>query len=264
MAQEVPASVPGNCRVATYNVLYEGAGCPHHTWEDRREGVRSELRRLDPDVVALQELWENQLRDLESGLPGFSVVAADEGQKHTAIAYRSDRFELLNGDTFWLAPTGTPPGVPAWDAAYQRRVTQATLLDRGADWQFSVISLHLDNEGETARKAGITHVRDRLDEQVPAVVAGDFNSQPGDPGYQRAVARSPGRRQLTDTAAVADTVNGPDATFVGFGRDHESRNIDHILVTGEWCVTRRQTAVPPPEYPVQPSDHRPVFADLRY
>ena len=43
----------GSCRVATWNVWGR-----YGDWSARLEGIRSELRQREPDVVCLAEAWE--------------------------------------------------------------------------------------------------------------------------------------------------------------------------------------------------------------
>jgi endonuclease/exonuclease/phosphatase family metal-dependent hydrolase len=261
-----PVPEPAGRRIVTYNVLYEGVGPDGPPWERRREAVVDELGRLSPDIVGLQEVWLSQLPDLRAALPEFSWVAIDDAQQHTPIAYRSDSFDLLDWGSFWLVPHGTDPGVPGWDANYQRLVTHATLQDRTGGPPLTVLSIHLDHEGEHARREGVGLVRERVGDIAAgeAVVAGDFNCRPGSPAHERATADRPDLRSLRDVAAVAKHRAGPSETYTGFRPADEARNIDHVLVTGGVTVERVVTCVPPSESTHPPSDHRPVFADIRY
>lgn len=261
-----PVPTPADCRIVTYNVLYEGAGPEGPTWERRRDGVVGELARLSPDVVALQEVWLSQLPDLRAKLPGFSWVAVDDDQQHTPVGYRDETFDLLETGSFWLVPPGTDPGVPGWDGQYQRLVTHATLRDRTGGPPLTVLSVHLDHEGEHARREGVALVRERLGDIAPgeAVVAGDFNCQPGSPAHDRATADRTDRPSLRDAAAITDTREGPRETYVGFTPEDQPKNIDHVLVTDGLGVERVVCCVPPGESTLPPSDHRPVLVDLRY
>ncbi len=260
-----PVPAPADCRVVTYNVLYEGANPPGHGWERRRPAVVAELERLSPDVLALQEVWLSQLPALRAALPAFSWVATDGDQQHTPIAYRDDAFDLLDSGQFWLVPPETGPGRPGWDATYQRLVTHATLQPTDGP-TVTVLSLHLDHEGARARREGVALVRDRLDD-LPgeeAVVAGDFNCRPGSPAHERATADRDGWRSLRDAATMADTRTGPTETYTGFTAGDDPKNIDHVLVTDGLDVERVVTCVPPGAEDRPPSDHRPVLVTLRY
>lgn len=264
----VPDPVPAStdCRIVTYNVLYAGAEIGGPAWEHRGEAVVDELSRLSPDIVALQEVWLDQFPELRAGLPAFSWVAVDGDQQHTPIAYRSEAFDLLDRGSFWLSGPEIAPGLPGWDGSYQRLVTHATLQDRTGGPSLTVMSVHLDHEGERARQKGVGLVRERLGDCPGdgAIVAGDFNCRPGSPAYERATADQSDRRPLRAAAAVADSNNGPPETYTGFRPADDPRNIDHVLVTAGLDVERVVTCVPAAESTRPPSDHRPVLADIRY
>lgn len=266
----IPDPVPPrpDCRLVSYNILYEGVGPDGHGWADRREAVTDELARLSADIIAFQEVWMSQSTDLREVLTGFSWVAATDTPAHTPIAYRNDLFDCTESGTFWLAPPEADPGTPAWDGTYQRLATYATLDDRTAEQSLTVLNVHLDHEGDQARREGIALARDRLVDRPSAselVLAGDFNCQPGDPAYQRATQEHDGWQPLADTEAVAATVGGPAETYTGFDEeDYQPQNIDHVLVSDGLGVKRAVTCVPPTEPELRPSDHRPVLVDISY
>jgi endonuclease/exonuclease/phosphatase family metal-dependent hydrolase len=208
-----------------------------------------------------------QFADLRSSLPDLSWVAATETPAHTPIAFRTDLFEVADSGTFWLSPPDKDPGVPAWDATYQRLATYATLDHLGTGKRMSVMNVHFDHEGEQARRESVSLVRDRLTEMPgdETLLAGDFNCQPGDPAYRRTTAEKAGWTALSDARSRAETTGGPSETYTGFESEpDESTQIDHIMVSDGIGVERLLTCVPTAEPEMKPSDHRPVLADLSY
>jgi endonuclease/exonuclease/phosphatase family metal-dependent hydrolase len=261
------------CRIVSYNVRYQGIDTDDRAWTNRCDGVVSTVRTLAPDVVAFQEVWLDQLPDLQSGLSEFAWVARDTDEQHTPIAYREERFTLLDWDTFWLSEPEAEPGVPGWDGTYQRLVTHATLREEETGRSIAVYSVHLDHEGRQARVRGVDLIRDHLSAAHPegaVVVAGDFNCEPGSSAHDRAVDSTERYRHLVDTRRVAETVAGPEESYTGFEAgegfetDEDDRvTIDHVLVTDGVSVERFETHVPETDdQPNPPSDHRPVVADL--
>jgi endonuclease/exonuclease/phosphatase family metal-dependent hydrolase len=262
-------------RVLSYNVLYTGVAeglypgidTAPYSWERRRDSVAETVKRQGPDVVAFQEVWMSQYDDLDERLPGYSWVARDDGVRHTPIAYRTDRFDVVESGTFWLSEDDAEPGEAGWDGAHQRLVTHATLRER--DKEVAVFSVHLDHVGERAREEGARMVREKVTELVdtntPVAVAGDFNCGPGSDAYGRMVEES-NSRGLVDARQTAGVVEGPEITFTGLHEDddEEEQNLDHIFVA-EFDVARQATIVPKDESAdFRPSDHRPVVADLLY
>lgn len=262
-------------RVLSYNVLYTGVveglypeiDTEPYAWEERCDSVAETVKARGPDVVAFQEVWMSQFDDLDERLPGYSWVARDDGMRHTPIAYRSDRFEIVDEGSFWLSEEDAEPGEAGWDGAHQRLVTHATLRDD--DNEFAVFSVHLDHVGERAREEGARLVREKVtelvDAETPVAVAGDFNCGPGSDAYGRMVEENDSRG-LVDARQTAETVEGPEITFTGLHEDddEEEQNLDHVFVAG-FEIVRQATVVPKDESAeFRPSDHRPVVADLLY
>ncbi|WP_336327273.1 endonuclease/exonuclease/phosphatase family protein [Halovenus sp. HT40] len=263
-----PVPEPAECRLVSYNVLYEGVAPDGHGWSERSAAVIAELRRLSPDIIAFQEAWKNQYAELRELLPAFSWVAATDTPAHTPIAYRSDQFDLASSGTFWLSPPEADPGTPAWDAMYQRLATYATLDDLDTDRSLTVMNVHLDHEGDRARREGVALARDRLADLATGseiALAGDFNCQPGDRAYDRATTDHEGWPSLSDAGTVAEQTAGPTETYTGFpGEDYQPENIDHVFVSDGVAVDRVLTCLPATSPDQRPSDHRPVLADLSY
>jgi hypothetical protein len=97
-------------RVMTFNVRYDNPGDGPNAWPFRRDWVGALVRFHGADVVGVQEALAHMLTDLDARLPGFVRVGVgrtdgrDRGE-FSAILYRTDRLELLDGGTFWLSPT---------------------------------------------------------------------------------------------------------------------------------------------------------------
>ncbi|WP_436901059.1 endonuclease/exonuclease/phosphatase family protein [Halovenus halobia] len=263
-----PVPEPQGCRIVSYNVLYEGVAPDGHGWNERSDAVVAELRRLRPDVVAFQEVWRGQYTELRDSLSGFSWVSATETPAHTPIAYRTDRFDLATSGTFWLSPPDGEPGMPAWDATYQRLATYAVLDDRDTGRSVTVMNLHLDHEGSRARRKGVALTRDRLADigvEGEIVLAGDFNCQPGDPAYERATVDRETWHSLSSAAGIAERTGGPTETYTGFPEEeYQPDNIDHVFVSDGVAIDRVLTCLPPTGPDQRPSDHRPVLVDLSY
>ncbi len=267
----------GTVRVGTYNVRYAGIDEGQFAWEQRRDAVVTAIRRADADVMALQEVWLEQLPDLRDRLNYEWIAHPDASGPHTPLAYEPTRFTVVDDGTFGLAPGGER-GVVAWDAHFQRLVTYATLRDRQTDRTFTVFSVHFDHEGTTARRESARLLTDRLPDG-PCVVAGDYNCESGSEPYRRLA------EPLIDTAHRAADRQGPRSTYVGFGRSDEDaaaanrddpdgrggadqddvgpstpidrRRLDHLFARG-FDVQRHRVCVPDG----LASDHRPVVTDL--
>lgn len=246
------------CRLLSYNVRYAGLDEGDHAWRRRRDAVAAAVDRLDPAVACLQEVWRDQLAALRERLPAYEWVAerdpADVGE-HTPIGYRPERVTPRAAGVFGIAPDPEDRTTLAWDAALPRSATWAEFAVDGR--RVRCHSIHLDDRGARARLEGAGLLLERArTADCPAVLAGDYNSEPGDPAYDRLAAH------LADARDLAGEVVGPAATYTGFGGDAvasgaDERRLDHVFCTTGLGVER--FAVDPSDA----SDHRPVVVDLQ-
>lgn len=257
-------------RAMTYNIRLDLASDGPNSWPHRKALVAALIGYEAPDVLGLQEVLLHQKTDLEAALPEFAFVgvARDDGVaqgEFSPLAFRRDRFELVDSGTFWLSPTPSRPG-RAWDAALPRIATWALLRERGAGLRrIAVLNTHFDHVGAEARANSAAIIADWAAERAaagdPVVVLGDFNLPPssepmallGDP------ARS--RLRLTRSASAAPPY-GPPGTFNGFRIDSApSEPIDHVLVSDHFRVVRFATVTQHWGGRLA-SDHYPVAVDL--
>ena len=171
---EIPPPSPDGVRVVTYNIRAGLDGLDH---------VAEDLRALQPDLVALQEVErgiarsrsEDQAGHLGAALDLHSAFAGsfevDGGEHGIAILSRwpiqsTEILELPRGAGRWsrvalIAHVETPHGVVCFTCIH---------LARPWGWPFS---------NTTTRLQQIDAMRVRLrNESVPRIVAGDFNSFP--------------------------------------------------------------------------------------
>jgi endonuclease/exonuclease/phosphatase family metal-dependent hydrolase len=263
-------------RVASYNVRYAALDTGPRDWTNRRDAVAATIRLHQPDVLCLQEVWQDQLPDLRERLPGYEWVAERHGTgEHTPIGYRPERIEPVEGTTatFALAPDPTALGTTAWDAAVPRVATEATLRDRRTDEPFALVNAHFDHEGEVARRESAALVRERLcrADAGRRLLVGDLNCRPASGPYRRLVSHDGGTGPFVDARRVAAVRHGPGETFVGFGDEaveagtsydpEAGKRIDYVLSEG-FAVPLYATAAGVDVTWRHPSDHLPVVVDL--
>ncbi|MDA7535911.1 endonuclease/exonuclease/phosphatase family protein [bacterium] len=61
-------------RLATFNIRFEGGDKGERSWENRRELVAATIKKIDPDVLGLQEALLSQVTFLEKQFPGYQRV----------------------------------------------------------------------------------------------------------------------------------------------------------------------------------------------
>lgn len=264
-----PSSSPqvddNSMRVMTFNIRYNNPDDGEHAWPNRRDSVAALIRFHRADLLGVQEALRGQIDDLTQRLPNYDWfgVGRTDGQEEgefSAIFYRSDRFELLDHNTFWLSPTPDEVGSQGWDAALPRIVTWGRFRDRNTDEEFYHFNTHFDHRGQTARRNSAELVVSRADSiagGTPLVVTGDFNLTPDSEAYQTLVG------SLEDSYHSSATGHyGPESTFYGFELSGEpGPRIDYIFTSSGVDVHRHGTLTDnwDGNYP---SDHLPVVADV--
>ncbi|WP_137682714.1 endonuclease/exonuclease/phosphatase family protein [Haloarcula mannanilytica] len=256
-------------RVMSFNVRYDTAGDGVDSWPHRRRLVASTIRYHSPDVIGVQEAMAHQLRELEVLLDGYEWVgdprdSVDAGGEHTAIGYRTERFDCTATNTFWLSEQPAEPSSVGWDAAYPRVATWARLRDLDTDEDLLCLNTHLDHQGADARVEGIELVLDHLDSiarEAAAVVTGDFNCVVGEPAYERAAGHElPDGRTLVDARDTATATHGPTTTRTDFHDLLPNMGIDHVFVSEDVAVDTR-AVIADRDDDHYGSDHLPVVVD---
>lgn len=183
-------STPFN--VMTFNIRMPNPNDGFNYWPNRKDLVVSMIRFHEVDLLGVQEAFRSQLDELSAGLPGFAWtgVCRTDGTKtpkpddeFSAIFYRTDRFELLESQTYWLSETPEKAGVKGWDAALPRIVTWAKFKDKSSGVVFYHFNTHFDHIGQVARAKSAHLILERTQAiagTAPVLVTGDFNAQPTD------------------------------------------------------------------------------------
>lgn len=256
-------------RAMTYNIRLDLASDGANAWPHRKAMVAALIRHEAPDLLGMQEVLLGQKRDVEQALPEFQLVGAarDDGREKgelSPLAFRRDRFELIDSGTLWLSET---PWVPSkgWDAAYPRIATWALLRDRRTRRSIRVVNAHFDHVGLVARHQSAALLLRWLGQGgsagLPTILMGDLNSAPDGSAY-RQLADTPVSR-LRDSRLVSRTPPyGPPGTFNAFKIDsNAAAPIDHIFVSGQFAVDS-YSVVTQHWGGRLPSDHYPVVVDL--
>ncbi len=259
--------------VVSYNLRLDTPKDGEHGWSARREFVIGQLRRLAPDLCGIQEVLPHQLNDVAGALAGYAWVglAREDGWRRgefTPIFYRTERFELLQTQTFWLSETPDQPGSLSWDALLPRVVTWARLADRSSGRRFCHFNTHLEYDGQTARRqsAGILRRETaRIAGVDPLILSGDFNTQEGSDTYLRLTVPRPGAPPpLADARYSSETPHeGPTASTNDWRRlaGHGSR-IDYLFTCDAFRVRRHRLIDERMPSGLYPSDHLPLEVRL--
>lgn len=255
----------------------------------------------NPDLIGFQEGEDGQLDYLASQLPAYGFVrrrpSGGSGNENAAFAFKTNALELLDRDIFSLGPSpgggywNNVPGTnfdpyvffPDMGLGFPRISLWGRFRWRATGQQFLFHTTHFDfNDGPQVGSARliVDNARSRFD-RMPAsplsIVVGDFNSTQANNDWALFTG------SYTNGGIAGDYVDSwaqvvgswtDSGTIHGFagGVQPASQRIDWILHRGGFAatqaviVTDAALATNLTTHAVRtqyPSDHYPVFADLR-
>lgn len=271
-----------NLRVMTFNIRGSRFSDGANAWPQRRELNVSTILHWSPDVIGFQEvqrgnlaLYRERLGTYDCQL-GRAGVARGLAEERVSIYWKRDRFERVDGGTFFLSETPDRRSL-GWGARLTRVANWVRLRETESGQAFVLLNTHLDHESHLARLEGSRLIVRRLDAladpaDAATIVTGDFNDPvialPGldlAPERVMPVYTAAGFR---DTFAEAGHADAPNAnTFHNFAGEEAARyalRLDWILVRdgAQRAETRAIEIVRDAAPPLYPSDHYPVVADF--
>ena len=113
---------PTSITVASYNLRNANGGdsINGNGWGQRYPVIAQIVQYHDFDIFGTQECFIHQLKDMKEALPGYDYIGVgrDDGKEkgeHSAIFYRTDKFDVIEKGDFWLSETTDVPS-KGWDA----------------------------------------------------------------------------------------------------------------------------------------------------
>jgi endonuclease/exonuclease/phosphatase family metal-dependent hydrolase len=258
-------------KVMTYNIRFNNPDDGPNAWVHRKQAVINLIITHNPDLLGVQEALMDQINDIGSELANYKWFGAgrDDGREKgefSAIFYRNDKFELLDGATFWLSATPDIPGSMGWDAACTRIVTWIKLRENSSGLVLFHFNTHFDHMGDTARLESARLLMERIRKiagDAPVIVTGDFNLKESEEPYQLLTNSSAGYN-LLDARHQARESKGPDYTYIGFDFVGEPGEIIDYIFYHNLKETSSLQIITENKNGIYPSDHLPVEARIRY
>jgi endonuclease/exonuclease/phosphatase family metal-dependent hydrolase len=257
-------------QVMTFNIRYDNPNDGENAWPNRKDIVASMIRFYGADMVGIQEALKNQVADLEERLPDYHWfgVGRDDGHEmgeYMAIFYRSDRFDLLDHNTYWLSETPDQKGKKGWDAVCARIVTWGQFKDKQTSKTFYLFNTHFDHRGVLAREKSAELLVSKtkiIAGKDPVIITGDFNSIESSKIYKIITSDDPDGINLTDARYTSfEEHHGPDNTISGFGNFPKEARIDFIF-TNNAVKVYKHGILSQHWSNRYPSDHLPVLAEV--
>ncbi len=268
------AESAGDVKVMSYNLRYGTAKDGENHWEKRRDFLADTMKTANPDLLGTQETLGFQRDFVAAALPGYEVLAVGredgvEKGEMTAIYWRKERFEKLDGGHFWLSTTPEVAGSMGWDTSLPRMATWVRLKDKAREGKPVLwVNTHFDHKGTVARIESAKLIRDRLavlGKGCALIVTGDFNSAEGSEAYGALFGkRGEEEAAVVDSYRVAhpqrEEFEGTTTPFLAAA--NKGSRIDWIGVSRDWKVVESVIEHPDRDGRTS-SDHFPVHAILR-
>lgn len=273
-------SASSNYRVMTFNVLRAELNT-----DDRYAQTLDSILYYSPDVVGFQEYCIEYTKNFTPMLEnnGYTVVGADvvttednwltaydESVNMTPIAFKTERFELI--DQGWVRMADTYDTNPLNGKRYPgHQITWVVLKDKTTEETFAVTSTHFFHLNDVAAAAPVrkqnaeevlTVVQSIVNKHGCAVIAvGDYNADVTEETFA-VLANSALLEDARDVVTKQCSMGGTTHTY------HETAQhsvgsayaIDHLFVTAAVLVDRYWIAIN--ALTASASDHFPVFVDF--
>ncbi|QNR96119.1 endonuclease/exonuclease/phosphatase family protein [Stenotrophomonas sp. 169] len=256
------ATPPSPLKVMSFNVRTPADTAPGKRWMDRREALVTTIRQAHPAVMGTQELVKEQADYLASQLPDYRWFGegrrGGDDDEHMGVFYDRKVVALEQSGNFWLSDTPDVAGSISWGNLFPRMVTWGLFRRVEDGRRFYLFNTHLPyrDEDEPRRVRGaqaiVAHLK-TLPADIPVVVTGDFNSEPGGPTYAAFTGA------LTDARTQVAAPRGPKNTFHDF-TGKATTELDWVLVRG--FTARDFATVDARVDGILPSDHFPLVVEL--
>lgn len=222
-------------KAITYNIKWNDIMVDLDSWDDRKDAMLVFFQDEDADFLGLQEVMEDQLYFIKSGLEYYEAIGVgrDDGKmkgEYCPILYNTKNWALLKSKTIWLSET---PEVASkgWDAASNRLITHGLFFNLMTGDSLAVFNTHFDHVGNKARNNSVEILTDFVkarSEGQAAIVLGDFNLEPRDDLYYALTD------DFWDARMKAYSIHEDhEGTYNGFNikGSHEKR-IDYVFYKG--------------------------------
>ncbi len=237
----------------------------------RTQRVIDTIVENTPSVFGVQEASVVWMAALKNGL-GDLYTAVGAGRdgiglgEHSAIFYRTDKFNLIDSGTKWLSNTPDVAGSKLARANFPRIMTYVVLERKIDGVRFLYVNTHLDHNGNNSTEVAEQVRQEQIEILIaeinklgdyPTIVTGDFNVSPGASAYTTMLAGG-----FSDASLVAKK-GEVKPTYNGMEDDYEGAIIDYIFVSpGLADAVDTYTVCPAKRDGEWISDHNAIIATI--
>ena len=96
-------------KLVTFNIRCDYDQDGANSFRFRKPVILKKLAEEKPDVICFQEVLPHVAAWLKENLTEYTVVGCGRSEtledEQMTVAFRTDRLNLINMETFWLSPT---------------------------------------------------------------------------------------------------------------------------------------------------------------
>lgn len=195
-----PTVVAEPVKLLTFNLRYDISSHDLMSLEVRGPHLMEIIKKYDPDSISFCEATNNWMKYLREEMPklGYSCVGVGRdsgstggtgnGNEHSPVFYKTDKYDLLESDTFWISDTPEIAG-KAWSTSIKRICSYAVLKNKETGVSYAHFGTHLDHQSEEARQNAAlvieSYIREVLKKygDIGIVLSGDFNTSMSTTAY---------------------------------------------------------------------------------
>ena len=245
-------------KVMSFNIRVEAECDGVNYLPGRFPRIFEALEAEAPDLVGFQEVSDAARERLRAAMPEYTLLGCGRLESYRGesapLAFRTDRFELVRYECFWLSDTPSLPGsryAGSDQSGCPRLATAAVLKPKDHDGLILHINTHTDHVGAEARRLASRQLLAYIEKTgLPTILTGDLNATPETEEIRMLAAR------MTDaTVTLGGTFH--DFGRYTFGKDHK---IDYVFTTLPTDPSASYALSEEPREGIYISDHRPVVA----
>lgn len=251
-------------KFATFNIRTDKDQDGNNSFRYRKPLVLRTIAEKQPDIICFQEVLPHVADWLRENLTGFTTVGCGRnrgcmlGDEQLTVAFRADKYNLVEMNTFWMSPTPYVPGSRFEEqSTCPRVVTEVLLFDKANEQVVRVLNVHLDHRGAEARRLGLKQALEHIDSHklfpdAAVIMAGDFNDFPDSIIWNA----------FSEHGEWVDVTADSGFTFHNYGTENTEK-IDYIYVRGNLACKSYEKWTQC-EDGVYLSDHYPLCAELEW
>lgn len=252
----------GEIKVTSYNIRQDTSSDQgDRDWSKRAPGVVKFLKDGGYSMIGLQEAKDNQVEDIQKGLPSFKRVGVgrDDGKKngeYSPLFYDPAVWTVdpVEQGTFWLSDTPEKPGSKTWGNGVTRICSWGRFTGKNGKAIY-VFNTHWDHRSQPSREKAAELIVKRIKERKhggdPVILMGDFN----------ATTENPAIKTLLGSGLLVDHGGGDQKLTFNFWKPglKPGLRIDHIFTSPS--IKKAKFEVLADGDPVN-SDHQPVVLTI--